>query len=93
MTTAQTPGWPTDRGPIATLALLGLIKAPPINWLRSPTTSETRNGTSWRFAPVFLRAEAIRALAALTLEGYEVQIDPHHETGQLLHVTIRNERH
>jgi hypothetical protein len=89
-TTTPEPGWPTNDGPLRTLAALGIIPDAntPISWLRAPTSQHTVKGPSWKFKPLFLHREAICALAALTLEGYNVHISPDYAPDRF-QVTIR----
>jgi hypothetical protein len=87
--TVAAVGWPTTEGPLKTLATLGLVPHPeaPISWLRDPVAHQTPDGPAWKFRPLFLNPDAICALAALALEGYNVHVLP---ARQFLQVTIRS---
>lgn len=67
--------WPADRGPFKTLTDLGLRKSGlHPGWARKMRVKELYEKTAYRARPLFLKSDAIRQLAALTFEGYEVEI-------------------
>ena len=67
-------GWPTDTGPLHTLHELGLHD--DLKWLHYPYT-DTYNGVeNFHAKTSFLSNEPIRALAAISLEGFQVFVDP-----------------
>ena len=71
-------GWPTDSGPLHTLHELGLhddLEFHP-RWLHH-AYSDTYNGVqNFHGSTNFLSNEPLRALAAISLEGYQVFVDP-----------------
>ena len=74
----RTEGWPADHGPLHILCQLGLHNDPNQrpNWLHYPRT-ETYAGIETHHATTkFLSNDSLRSLAALTLEGWQVFIDP-----------------
>jgi hypothetical protein len=70
-------GWPMDRGPRHTLSQLGLIRSPDsyLRWVDRAAVSDRHDGTVFYTCRAhFINSSAIRALAALTFEGYLVKV-------------------
>ena len=71
-------GWPTDSGPLRVLHELGLhddLELLP-KWLHH-AYSDTYNGVeNFHGSTNFLSNEPLRALAAISLEGWQVFVDP-----------------
>ncbi|TFB46508.1 hypothetical protein [Cryobacterium tagatosivorans] len=71
-------GWPTDHGPLLTLHELGLhddLNQRP-KWLHYPRTETGEGIENYHATTNFLTSEPLRALASLTLEGWQVFVDP-----------------
>lgn len=78
--------WPTHTGPLKTLADLGLhaTRQRP-GWARKMRIRAVTEGTAYAAQPFFLNTDAIRMLAALTFEGYDIDIStPDHGDMQLV---------
>ena len=74
-------GWPADRGPLKALHELGLIPDPNVqpSWVgqaRWHPNPKLPDRPTYRGTSRFLNQNGIRHLAALTLEGWEVFINP-----------------
>jgi hypothetical protein len=84
------PGWPADRGPLHTLAALGLIPDPSIlpGFAKYPKVWTDSNGkTVYKASPKLLDQNTLRYLAALSFEGYEVAVKPGNALGEM-HLTM-----
>ena len=70
------PGWPADSGPLHTLHALGLIDDPARSpdWLHCPSTATIAGVEVYHAGTHYLNNISLVALAALTLEGWNVQI-------------------
>jgi len=71
-------GWPADRGPLKTLHEAGLIPYPAFRprWLHYPKIQHSNGKEVYRASTKFMNKDGLRALAALTLEGWEVHVNP-----------------
>lgn len=73
-----TEGWPADEGPLQSLHKVGLLSHPGHRpeWLHYPTTDTDKNGVKTYNAKTrFMSNLAIRSLAALTFEGWDVFVN------------------
>ena len=71
-------GWPLHKGPRATLLSAGLIRTPEelLKWARDTDHNLAADGsTRYTAFSGFIALDGIRALAALTFEGYSVRLD------------------
>jgi hypothetical protein len=87
-------GWPADSGPLEVLHRLGLVLNPKQRpgWIHYPKTKKFSSGavTYTGYAKT-LDAPALRALAALTFEGWAVTLSAAAST-RSVEVTIRADR-
>lgn len=76
MPMTATPKWPTDHGPLHTLTELGIIPRPTahLRWVNFPKTVNEDGVTLWKCSTRFLFTDALRALAALSFEGYRIDV-------------------
>lgn len=81
------PGWPTETGPLKTLTDLGMLPQGTrhLPWTSESSTQSNSGTPHYRAKCNFLPNAALRALAALTLEGWHVTVQP---AGPNLKITI-----
>jgi hypothetical protein len=90
--TTRVVGWPSDSGPLPTLHKIGLL--PDVNsrpvWVSHPKTlTDVTGAITYKGFARFMNAQGLRALAALTLEGWAVTVNAN---GENLDFTIRRAR-
>ncbi|PXA71868.1 hypothetical protein [Cryobacterium arcticum] len=71
------PGWPADTGPLRTLQDIGIIPegSNRLTWASDSRTLTTNGRTSYKALCKFMNKQALRELAALTLEGWNVNVE------------------
>lgn len=74
----RTDGWPATTGPLVTLQRIGLVKDARRRpaWLSFPKTEDHGEFIAYKASCKFMNKEGLRALAALTLEGWDVHVNP-----------------
>ena len=70
--------WPTDSGPLYTLHELGLHDDLEFNpkWLHHAYSDTYQGNQAYYGSTSFLTNGPVRALAAISLEGFQVFVDP-----------------
>jgi len=71
-------GWPSTTGPLLTLQRMGIHPNPKQRprWLSFPKTQDDNGFATYKGSCKFMNKEGLRALAALTLEGWDVHLNP-----------------
>ena len=74
---ATQPGWPVDTGPLRTLQDIGIIPegSNRLTWASDSRTLTTNGRTTYKALCMFMNKQALRELAALTFEGWNVNVE------------------